>query len=74
MSHISKINISNEAWNKSDASLICIGIYKDSTMTPIGPDIDKESGGAISAAFKAGDMSGKAVSYTHLTLPTKRIV
>ena len=73
MSNISKINISNEAWNKSDASLICIGIYKDSTMTPIGSDIDKESGGAISIAFKSGDMSGKVGEINFFYVCGKRI-
>ena len=73
MSHISKVNISNKVWNKSDASLICIGIYKDSTMTPIGSDIDKESGGSISAAFKSGDMKGKVGETNFFYVSEKRI-
>ena len=72
MSHISSIKYEDGNLMDSESKLLCVGVYKDLSITSNGSDIDQKFDGAISSAIKVGDIKGKsnAVSYTHLTLPT----
>ena len=68
MSYISNVNIVDGSIKDSDSSLLCIGVYKDHSMTSNGSDLDQESGGAISSAIKVGDIKGKTgeVNYFYI--------
>ena len=59
MSYISNVNIIDGSLKDSNDALLCIGVYKDHSMTTNGSDIDQASGGAISSAIKVGDIKGK---------------
>ncbi len=60
MSHIPNVNIAKGSLMDTDSSLLCIGVYKNHTMTPGGSGIDQEFDGAISSAIKVGDIKGKS--------------
>ena len=59
MSYIKNVNIVDGSLNDVESTLLCIGVYKNHSMTPNGSDIDDVSGGAISSAIKVGDIKGK---------------
>jgi len=73
MSYISTLNTLTESWKDSKAELICIGIYKEKIMTPMGAEIDKDSGGMISSAIAIGDIKGKNSKVNYFYLNNKRI-
>ena len=52
MSYIKNVNIVNGSLNDVESTLLCIGVYKNHSMTPNGSDIDNASAGAISSAIK----------------------
>ena len=59
MSHISSVKYENGNLMNSESKLLCVGVYKDLSMTPNGSDIDQKFDGAISSAIKVGDIMGK---------------
>tara|TARA_B110000438_G_scaffold110676_1_gene108554 strand:+ start:382 stop:1839 length:1458 start_codon:yes stop_codon:yes gene_type:complete len=74
MSYISSVNIVDGLLKNSDSSLLCIGVYKDHSMTPNGSDLDQESGGAISSAIKVGDIKGKTGEVNYFYINNRRFV
>ena len=42
MSHISSVKYENGNLMNSESKLLCVGVYKDLSMTPSGSDIDQE--------------------------------
>ena len=42
MSHISSVKYENGNLMDSESELLCVGVYKDLSMTPSGSDIDQE--------------------------------
>ena len=59
MSHISSVKCENGNLMDSKSKLLCVGVYKDLSMTHSGSDIDQEFDGAISSAIKVGDIKNK---------------
>ena len=74
MSYISNVNIVDGLIKDSDSSLLCIGVYKDHSMTSNGSDLDQESGGAISSAIKVGDIKGKTGEVNYFYINNRRFV
>tara|TARA_B110000116_G_scaffold125418_1_gene108726 strand:- start:7998 stop:9455 length:1458 start_codon:yes stop_codon:yes gene_type:complete len=74
MSYISNVNIVDGSIKDSDSSLLCIGVYKDHSMTSNGSDLDQESGGAISSAIKVGDIKGKTGEVNYFYINNRRFV
>ena len=73
MSHISNINVLDGSMKDNDSELICIGIYRDQTMTPNGSDLDQEFGGAISSAIEVGDVKGKVGEINYFYINNRRL-
>ena len=74
MSYISNVNIVDGSIKDSNSSLLCIGVYKDHSMTSNGSDLDQESGGAISSAIKVGDIKGKTGEVNYFYINNRRFV
>ena len=73
MSHISKITVLDGSIKDADSELICIGIYRDQTMTPNGSELDQEFGGAISSAIEVGDVKGKSGEVNYFYINNRRL-
>ena len=73
MSHITNINVLDGSIKNADSELICIGIYKDQSMTPNGSKLDKEFGGAISSAIEVGDVKGKVGEVNYFYINNRRL-
>ena len=69
-------NVSHVKWMKRAIFLASLGKNTTSPNPRVGAVILDKNGRLISEGFhfKAGMPHAEAVSYTHLTLPTKRIV
>jgi len=59
MAHLSKVDLSNEQWNETNAGLLAVGIYQDKSLTHMAKTIDDSSDGVFSNAIKIGDVKGK---------------
>ncbi len=59
MAHLSKVGLSNEQWNETNAGLLAVGIYQDKSLTPMAKTINDSSDGVFSNAIKIGDVKGK---------------
>jgi len=73
MSYIKNVNIVNGSLNDVESTLLCIGVYKNRSMTPNGSDIDGASGGAISSAIKVGDIKGKLGEVNYFYVNGRRL-
>ena len=73
MSYISNVNIVDSSLKDSNDALLCIGVYKDHSMTTNGSDIDQASGGAISSAIKVGDIKGKVGEVNYFYVNNRRL-
>ena len=73
MSYIKNVNIVDGSLNDVESMLLCIGVYKDHSMTPNGSDIDDASGGAISSAIKVGDIKGKIGEVNYFYVNDRRL-
>ena len=73
MSYISNVNIVDSSLKDSNDALLCIGVYKNHSMTTNGSDIDKASGGAISSAIKVGDIKGKVGEVNYFYVNNRRL-
>ena len=73
MSYIKNVNIVDGSLNDIETTLLCIGVYKNHSMTPNGSDIDDASGGAISSAIKVGDIKGKLGEVNYFYVNDRRL-
>jgi len=73
MSYIKNVNIVDGSLSDVESTLLCIGVYKNHSMTPNGSDIDDASGGAISSAIKVGDIKGKIGEVNYFYVNDRRI-
>ena len=73
MSNISNINVLESSMKDADSELICIGIYRDQTMTPNGSELDQEFGGTISSAIEVGDVKGKVGEVNYFYINNRRL-
>ena len=73
MSYIKNVNIVDGSLSDVESTLLCIGVYKNHSMTPNGSDIDGASGGAISSAIKVGDIKGKIGEVNYFYVNDRRI-
>ena len=74
MSHISSVKYENGNLMNSESKLLCVGVYKDLTMTPSGSDIDQGFDGAISSAIKVGDIKGKSNEINYFYANDRRLL
>ncbi len=74
MSYISRVRYENGNLMDSESKLLCVGVYKDLTMTPSGSDIDQEFDGAISSAIKVGDIKGKSNEINYFYANDRRLL
>ena len=73
MSYIKNVNIVDGSLSDVESTLLCIGVYKNHSMTPNGSDIDDASGGAISSAIKVGDIKGKIGEVNYFYVNDRRL-
>ncbi|MEC7849714.1 MAG: leucyl aminopeptidase [Candidatus Neomarinimicrobiota bacterium] len=73
MSYIKNVNIVDGPLNDVESMLLCIGVYKNHSMTRNGSDIDEASGGAISSAIKVGDIKGKLGEVNYFYVNDRRL-
>ena len=73
MSYIKNVNIVDGSLSDVESTLLCIGVYKNHSMTPNGSDIDDASGGAISSAIKVGDIKGKLGEVNYFYVNDRRL-
>ena len=76
MSHISSVKYENGNLMNSESKLLCVGVYKDLSMTFNGSDIDQEFDGAISSAIKVGDIKVRimrSIIFTRMTVDFSRL-
>ena len=73
MSHISNINVSNGSIKDINTELICIGIYKDKSMTNSGSELGLNFKEAISSAIEVGDVKGKIGEVNYFYINNQRI-
>ena len=59
MSYIDKVKSVKVSLKEVDSDLICFGVYKDKSMTPLGNEIDENLQQAIDSAIDVGDIKGK---------------
>ena len=59
MAHLTKIEISNSNWDKSNSDLVVVGVYDDKTLTPIAKSINDHNKNLFDEAIKLGDVNGK---------------
>ena len=59
MSHIHNVKTVNTPLMEIKSDLICIGVYKDSSFTPGGSDINQDLKNIIKSGVDVGDVKGK---------------
>ena len=74
MSHISNVKYENVSLMDSECKLLCVGVYKDLSMTSNGSDIDKKFDSAISSAIKVGDIKGKSNEVNYFYANDRRLL
>ena len=55
-----QFELTRQAAHEQPAGCVAVGVYASHALSPSAKLIDKASGGAVTAAVKAGDISGKA--------------
>ena len=74
MAHITTVNLSNDKWNETDAGLIAVGVFEDTSFTPMAEEINTASDGAFSQAVEIGDVKGKSGESHIFYLEGKRVL
>ena len=59
MAHITKVDVSNESWNETNAGLIAVGVFQDKSFTTMASNINDSNDGVLSKAIEMGDVKGK---------------
>ena len=59
MSYIDEVKSVKISLKEVNSDLICFGVYKDKSMTPLGNEIDENLKQAIDSAIEVGDIKGK---------------
>jgi hypothetical protein len=52
MAHITKVDVSNESWNETNAGLIAVGVFQDKSFTTMATNINDSNDGVLSKAMK----------------------
>ena len=74
MSHITKVEITNDNWEACDTDLIVIGVYKDKSFTPIAQSINEKNNQLFNVAIDLGDVKGDKGESNLFYLNGKRIL
>ena len=59
MSHIDNVKVVSTPMMEVESDLICIGVYKDKSFTPVGNDIGQDLKNIIKSGIDVGDVKGK---------------
>ena len=59
MAHLPNVEISNETWNETKASVVAVGVFQDKSLTPMASHINDAADGLFSNAIEMGDVKGK---------------
>ena len=59
MSYIDEVKSVKISLKEVNSDLICFGVYKDKSMTPLGNEIDENLKQTIDSAIEVGDIKGK---------------
>ncbi len=65
MANISKVSVLNKEWNSLDIGLICVGVFKDNSLSELARIIDNQHKNVFQKAIKLGDIKGE-IGETHL--------
>ena len=52
MAHITKVDVSNESWNETNAGLIAVGVFQDKSFTTMASNINDSNDGVLSKAIE----------------------
>ena len=73
MAHITKVDVSNESWNETNAGLIAVGVFQDKSFTTMASNINDSNDGVLSKAIEMGDVKGKNGESNLFYIDGKRI-
>ena len=59
MAHLPYVELSNETWNETKASVVAVGVFQDTSLTPMASHINEAADGLFSKAIEMGDVKGK---------------
>ena len=59
MAHLPNVELSNETWNETKASVVAVGVFQDTSLTPMASHINEAADGLFSKAIEMGDVKGK---------------
>ena len=59
MAHLPNVELSNETWNETKASVVAVGVFQDKSLTPMASHINEAADGLFSKAIEMGDVKGK---------------
>ena len=48
MAHLPNVELSNETWNETKASVVAVGVFQDKSLTPMASHINEAADGLFS--------------------------